>query len=555
MIKTSSGSSTQSRNWLTIFFALAALDAAAGLLYLLSIPSDPKNSLLMGFSAARLVLALTLLAAGAAAIVFALRARQPGGRLQALQRRLCTLPAFCIAFLVFLLLLAGFAASWLLTLPQGAAAIIERLRPLLLWALLVSAQTLLFQARFGDERVRYTLCVTEQAVSETEAAKAKPLPAWLLAGLLVVFLAGGVFTEGRLLRVKPIPQNLHYDFGFYTQALERALQGGDPYADHSLGSGFLYPTPSLFLVEFFNLFPDFTLRAAAYSLLNVVILLGMAAGVARLYGLPLRRVWWWAPLCLGFAPFLELLHAGQINLITSFAVFLMFMWEKRNPIASGLALSLGILSKVTPAAFLGYLAARRRPKTAFIALGFSGLLAVLAGWRYGWEAFFSYPSILHEISVKYPLGSNPQSLVSKLSTVGLVNFATVANTQNLLLIYLVVVCGAAALLAYVLQQREPLFIVLNLAMMLSPSVMWYHHYVFFLLPLLVWMAFSHLDRGVTLWCLGGMIVIQLDRWLLTNGLLVHLFGHVSMWLALAPQVGRLWGMLKETSGAATTPEA
>jgi hypothetical protein len=42
------------RRWLTFFLALSAVEGAATIVYLLSIPADPKNSIFMGYSARRL---------------------------------------------------------------------------------------------------------------------------------------------------------------------------------------------------------------------------------------------------------------------------------------------------------------------------------------------------------------------------------------------------------------------------------------------------------------------------------------------------------------------
>jgi hypothetical protein len=65
-------------------------------------------------------------------------------------------------------------------------------------------------------------------------------------------------------------------------------------------------------------------------------------------------------------------------------------------------------------------------------------------------------------------------------------------------------------------------------MLLSPNILWYHHYVFFLLPLLIWMTWQRQNNLVMLWCLTGMLIIQFDYFLLTGGLLIHLFGHFSI---------------------------
>jgi hypothetical protein len=42
------------------------------------------------------------------------------------------------------------------------------------------------------------------------------------------------------------------------------------------------------------------------------------------------------------------------------------------------------------------------------------------------------------------------------------------------------------------------------------------------------MAWQRNNKWVTIWCLLGMLVIQFDYFLLTGGLLIHIFGHVSI---------------------------
>jgi hypothetical protein len=135
-------------------------------------------------------------------------------------------------------------------------------------------------------------------------------------------LAVGFYTELRSLEIKPIPgPYLLEDFGYYTRALSDALAGRDPYAIRSIGIGYLYPPPSLLVIELFAHISPFFLQVSTYAVFNLVLLSVMICGVARRYGYTLDTIWWWFPLAFGFAPFLELLHIGQINMITQFGVF------------------------------------------------------------------------------------------------------------------------------------------------------------------------------------------------------------------------------------------
>ena len=154
---------------------------------------------------------------------------------------------------------------------------------------------------------------------------------WLRLSLLCLYLAlyllNGANTELRFIRISPLPANLLADFKFYERALGTALQGGDPYALRVIGPGYLYPPPALLVIELFSHIQPFNLKAAVYILVNAALLVGLAAGVARRYRLSLRQTWYWYPLCLGFAPTLELFHIGQINLITLSGIALLFLLD------------------------------------------------------------------------------------------------------------------------------------------------------------------------------------------------------------------------------------
>ncbi len=76
-------------------------------------------------------------------------------------------------------------------------------------------------------------------------------------------------------------------------------------------------------------------------------------------------------------------------------------------------------------------------------------------------------------------------------------------------------------------------------MILSPNILWYHHYVFFLLPMLVWIGWQRKNNLVTIWCLTGMLITQFDYFLLTGGLLVHIFGHLSILIVFFQSANKL----------------
>lgn len=382
----------------------------------------------------------------------------------------------------------------------------------------------------------------------------------ILTLYLAAYLLAGVVTDIGLLAYKPLPSKLLDDFNYYERALALARSGEDPYWIRLIGPAFLYPPPSLLVVEAFALFPPGASRVLAFGLINVGLLIVIVAGVARLYGYPPRTVWWWFPLALGFAPFFEVLHVGQINVVTEFGIFLVFWAELSQPILSSLGLALSIITKVTPVVFIGYLFINRRFKQIVLAaIGVAGF-GLLALARYGWLPFQAYPDVFAGLLRTFPLDLHSQSLVSKLTVAshqlnGLPGwpFAPLTDSavpliQQILTGYMLGVLVLSGLAAHFARHREPFFVLVNLCMLFSPNIMWYHHYVFILLPLLVWMAWSRFKLPVTLWCLIGLLLIQIDRFRLTTGLIIHVFGHLTIMAILIWQLWQCYRVVRPGRG-------
>lgn len=130
---------------LVVWAGLAALEALAALIYLLLLPADPKNVIFMGYSLPRLGLVAGFLAlAGLFAWLGAAAWRNPKVTthfLQALKREelyRCTVILFLLLPVVdyILALLPAYRFGML-------AGYAERLRPLFLWSLLVTLQSLI----------------------------------------------------------------------------------------------------------------------------------------------------------------------------------------------------------------------------------------------------------------------------------------------------------------------------------------------------------------------------------------------------------------------------
>lgn len=349
--------------------------------------------------------------------------------------------------------------------------------------------------------------------------------------LLFFYITAGIRTSLLLVSKKPVPLSLLEDFNAYRRAAIEANASMDPYRIRQIGPAFLYPPPALLFVDAFRMIPNKIsyLETALFISINLALLLIMVYGVAHLYQQDFRDTWWWYLLCIGFAPFFELELIGQINMITAFGIFLLIYYEKRSSSLAGFGLAIGFVTKFTPLSFFGYLFIRKEWKTMLAAvvsiLGFS----LLAVFRYGYKPFITFVEVLRSLLTEFSFLPNSQALVTKILAVFPSLTCCPDKVQRAEMVYFLFLLGISALLTLRKgSPREPLFLLVALVTALSPNVMWYHHYVFLLLPLLILLGWSRNNLLVTIWVFVFMIVIQLDRAAFSEGIAIHLLGQITI---------------------------
>lgn len=340
------------------------------------------------------------------------------------------------------------------------------------------------------------------------------------------------------------------DFGYYEIALRRIGEGFSPYEMTKIGKDYLYPPPALFVVELFSSIEPVLLKAIIYCTVNIVLWLGIIYGVLKQYGYTIYQTWYCYVLALCFAPFWELIQVGQINVVTLFGIFLAFIWGEKHPLLGGAGLTLAIITKVSPLVFFVYFLINKQWKLVVASITFLLGATGFGVLRYGIGPLIQYPTVLIWISNQFPLTANSQSLIAKIfwlqSTLLArlhiqIPFLTYAGNYPMLqysfMCYFAALIGISALIFSVTKSnKELVFAIIGLSMALSPHIMWYHHYIFISLPLLVWSAASRFDTRVIGWCLFGLLIIQIDRWLPPYGLFIHIFGHVSILALLFQQL-------------------
>ncbi len=372
--------------------------------------------------------------------------------------------------------------------------------------------------------------------------------ALLIGACLFAYVVLGFTTVLELVGRKPLPDHLIEDFNYYARAYKDAFELGDPYAVRDIGTGFLYPPPALLIVGLYARVSSLMPRVALLGATNILLVSLMVYAVGQRHGYTLSDIWWWFPLALGFAPFLETLLLGQINVMTHFGILLLFLWQDVRPLLGGAGLALGIVTKVTPLAFLGYLLARRKLKAIAGTVVGLAVFCLLAGWIFGWHTFASFFDVFKQLLEAFPLDPNSHSFVAVLNRLVPLPYETLMVIHRWLTVYMIAVFVLSGILTTLTREREPLFIILCFGLALVPNVMWYHHYVFFLLPVIVWLAWRRKHPAVVAWCFVGLTLIQMDRLYsflqLTNGALAHGFGHLSILMILVGQLCRTRRLLK-----------
>ncbi len=332
---------------------------------------------------------------------------------------------------------------------------------------------------------------------------------------------------------------LMWDFDVYVSAFQRAIQHDDPYSIRTMGIAYLYPPPALLFIAPFAAVSAGYWRVAVVFTANLLMLALMLWGIAARYRYRLEQVWWWFPLAFGFAPFAELLYVGQINLITAFGIFLTWLYSATLPLASGFGLAMATVTKVTPLVYFLYLLLKRDWRAIAWGIGWLIVLFGVAILLFGWEPMDTFPEVIGSLAGFFSAEGNSQALVSILHFVGWMEQSAWPEVQRALLLYIAAVFVISGIAAWIANEWEPFFIIVALGTAISPNHMWYHHYVFILLPIFVWLAWSRLHPAVIAWCLIGMSLIQVDRYSWMMGLSSHVFAHSSILAILVWQVARV----------------
>jgi hypothetical protein len=353
--------------------------------------------------------------------------------------------------------------------------------------------------------------------------------------LLAAYVALGIHAQVLHLTSKPLPQFLMEDYGYYAQAYARWRAGQSPYADHTIGTAFLYPPPSLLLVAGLEALGPLAIKFAGYASLSLLALIGaialvvqgvrenddasregaMRALAARAGVASDRRMYVGIALALAFAPVGWCLYLGQVNLFVMLTLAAGFFLAERRPYVAGAAIAIGASIKLTPIVLLVLML---RPRYLRVFVGFAGMLAALAivtALVFGPSLFGEYVGTVRALKDSFPLGMNGSlSLINSLYLIaGALHLPTEGWQSAVQLLWtaaLGVVMLASAWLARDGENRHLFFAVVVLGMTVVPNVLWYHHLVFVIPALLTLWLSPQSTPWLRAVVLGAFAIVQLD---------------------------------------------
>jgi len=341
----------------------------------------------------------------------------------------------------------------------------------------------------------------------------------------IIYLALAQFSEYWLGIITN--HDIGEDFHIYYNAYIKAVSGENPYFPYDIGNSFVnHP----FVLTFLSLFSwhkekflatFFWVITSALAWVFVIWLVFhlVWAGIAdyTVKDVNLNQYLGWAlATFLGFAPFWETIHIGQINIFVILFLCLMFyFFEQDKSVLSGFFLALAIALKTSPVIFVIYYIFLRKYSLLTSCAVSLVVLSLIPSIQFSSSVLTNFLTILPELSSEIHPTSYNQSVLSLsfrvFSKFGLEDMESILIISHK--IAMIGILGVILLLVLVRSSTKMSrlweFALLSVIMTLFSPLVWYHHSVFLILPLLILLLYSN-HRYVVIG-IGIIFVIQFER--------------------------------------------
>jgi alpha-1,2-mannosyltransferase len=344
----------------------------------------------------------------------------------------------------------------------------------------------------------------------------------MLCGFLI-YLALGQFSEYWLGVITN--HGVGEDFHIYYDAYIKAASGDSPYLPYDIGDSFVnHP----FVLSFLSLFSwhqerflatFFWVVTSAIAWVFVVWLVfhmvrvGMADRATREVD---RYFGWILATFLTFAPFWETIHIGQINVFALLCLCLMFNFsEQEKPVLSGLFLALAIALKSSPVIFVFYYLVLRKFALLTSCVVSLLVLSLTPSIQFSPSVLTDFITVLPKIGREIHPTVYNQSILSlsfrMLGRFGWENMGPVFVWGHRIAMVLTLDVVLFPLLVGSSSKTSRLWafaLLLTIMTLFSPLV-WYHHSLFLIVPLVILILHSNRLYAVT--SIGILGVIQSER--------------------------------------------
>lgn len=315
------------------------------------------------------------------------------------------------------------------------------------------------------------------------------------------------------------------DFFIYYNAYANALSGGNPYLPYHIGESFVNHPFVLSIVSLFAWHQDkisalLLWMGASLVCLFVVIkcILDLAQTYLKKDVITNQKVLFSTGLAIliGFGPFLETMHTGQINIFALLSILLMYYYAESNqPVLSGIFLSLAIALKTSPVIFVLYfLSLRNYRLLVSCALSFL-LLGAIPTIQFSSDIIPSFLTFLSQLGSEIHPSRNNHSILALATRVfpkiGLQGYDAMLTIGHKFAGLIVV--GAMLFPNVTVRPSQSLrfcqFALLLLAMTLFSPLVWYHHSMFLIVPIVL--LFLQDNNNYSIAGIALILLIQLER--------------------------------------------
>jgi len=347
----------------------------------------------------------------------------------------------------------------------------------------------------------------------------------ILTIILIVYLAAGAFSECWLGIVTH--HKIGEDFLIYYQAYTKARSGDNPYLPYHIGRSYVYHPFGLTFVSLFSWHSNISLAILSWALISVgawLLSIFVVLRVAKKHFAPITvfhnegfTTRFIVLIFLGFAPFWETIHIGQINTFVALFIYLaLYFYQGERPLLSGVFLALAISLKTSPVVLVLCFLVQFRFRVVLSTLISLTALSIIPAIQFSPQILGNFLAILPKLGAEIHPTMYNQSILSACFRVfahlgkgEIGNVLTIGHKIAFLVVLFGILLKGAFMPKHSTLTNTWLFTtILVITVFFSPLV-WYHHSVLLLLPLtLLLLRQSKISFAVGM---GLISLIQIDR--------------------------------------------